>query len=141
LTTIAWDGKTLAGDKQTTIGDTPVPTTKVFRLGTKNKRVLVGACGNKADCQAFVTWVKNGFGGQPEFTDFTGMVIDLNGNISLYDENPNTATFSRDKWAIGSGANFALGAMAHGATAAESVAIASELDIYSGLGIDTVDFS
>jgi ATP-dependent protease HslVU (ClpYQ) peptidase subunit len=137
MTTIAWDGKTLAGDKQTTMGNTPVLTTKVFSLGG----VLIGACGNTCDCQAFVKWAKEGSDDRPDFTDFTGMVIHPDGTINLYDEEPNITTFSRDKWAIGSGARFALGAMAHGATAAEAVEIASQLDVYTGLGIDTVSFS
>ena len=43
------------------------------------------------------------------------------------------------KMAWGSGHQIALGAMAAGATAAEAVKIASQYDIYTGHGVDTME--
>lgn len=57
MTTIAWDGKTLAGDKQVTTGGTATKTTKVFKVKTKKGYVLVGYSGDLADGQAFVEWL------------------------------------------------------------------------------------
>lgn len=55
------------------------------------------------------------------------------------------STFQHDlgqsKWAIGSGADYALGAMYAGLSAAEAVMIASKLDTGTGLGVDSVSFA
>lgn len=44
----------------------------------------------------------------------------------------------RGAYAIGSGSDFAMGAMLAGKTAAESVRIATKLDIYSGGAVRTI---
>jgi ATP-dependent protease HslVU (ClpYQ) peptidase subunit len=140
MTTIAWDGMTLAGDRQATWGGTPTLTTKVFKVKIGKKKYLVGAAGNTGDCQAFVDFVKGGFKGEPKYQEFTGIAIDQSGCMRVYSENPNPCVLNPKFWAIGSGGDYALGAMAHGATAAEAVLIATELDVNTGLGVDTVSF-
>jgi ATP-dependent protease HslVU (ClpYQ) peptidase subunit len=44
----------------------------------------------------------------------------------------------RGAYAIGSGSDFAMGAMLAGKTAAESVRIATKLDIYSGGAVRSI---
>jgi len=140
MTTIAWDGKTLAGDRQCTWGGTPTPTTKVFKVKIDKKKYLIGAAGATADCQAFVEFVKGGFKDTPTYKEFTGLVIDREGRMTVYSENPNSSVLNPKFWAIGSGGEYAMGAMAFGATAAEAVLIAADLDVNTGLGVDKVEF-
>lgn len=142
MTTIAWDGKTLAGDRKT-VDICVYGGTKVFKVGKgKGKETyLVAASGNSSDCDAFIEFAKKGFKNRPKFTDFTGIRIAKDGTITRYDEMPNESVFRSETYAIGSGGRYAMGAMAFGATALEAVKIASDLDVYTGLGIDTVSFS
>lgn len=140
MTTIAWDGETLAGDKQATCGNTAYPTTKVFKVKVKGKKFLVGFSGDLADGQAFVKFVKRGFKDKPEFKNFTGIVVNQDGSIARYDQDPNYCVMHLESYAIGSGCDYALGAIAFGATAVEAVLIATDLDIHTGLGVDSVSF-
>jgi len=72
---------------------------------------------------------------KPKLTDeFTGILISPNSKCYQYGQAlmPHYIT---GQWAIGSGADFALGAMAAGADAIDAVSIAIDLDVNSGLGV------
>lgn len=143
MTTIAWDGKTLAGDRQTNMGKTPIARTKVYAHTECKGQIdyLIGCSGITADCQAFILWYINGQGKRPAFDDLSAIVIRPGGSIAHYAESENVHDMGvLPYWAIGSGADFALGALAYGATAEEAIEIATKLDIYTGLGIDKVTF-
>jgi ATP-dependent protease HslVU (ClpYQ) peptidase subunit len=142
MTTITWDGRTLAGDRQATSGGTPTTTTKVFKVKCKKKKYLVGFSGRLADGQAFLRFVERGFQDNPAIDTLTAMVIHEDGRVVTYDDtNANPCDLGILKyWAAGSGADYALGAMAHGATATEAVLIASDLDVNTGRGVDKVSF-
>ena len=140
MTTIAWDGVILAGDRKTN-DIVPYAGTKVFKVGKGKNTYLIGACGNSSDCDAFVEFAKRGFKDKPKFTDFTGIRIARDGTITRYDEMPNESVFKSDTYALGSGGKYAIGAMAFGATAVEAVLVASDIDAYTGMGVDRVSFS
>lgn len=143
MTVIAWDGHTLAGDRQRTHGGTPVAATKVFKIQAPDGRLfLVGAAG-RADCtQMFVAWLRGGE--KPlmpsNVDDFGALVVDVKRRVWNIHDTLFYVHCSAKQWAIGSGANYALGAMAAGATAAQAVRIASKLDVHCGLGVDCVTF-
>jgi ATP-dependent protease HslVU (ClpYQ) peptidase subunit len=128
MTTIAWDGRTLAGDGRRTADDVIVTDTaiKVHRVGN----ALVGYAGVCSLQAKFLEWVEKGgdwpFGKDP---DFTGLVI-RNGKAVMYlDENPDECP---TPWAIGSGRHAALAAMRAGADAAKAVEIAKTMDVFTG---------
>jgi hypothetical protein len=104
---------------------------------------LVGCAGLAADCQAFAEWAIYEFKGErPHFTELSALVIYKDGRIDNYTEMENVHHLGvLPYWSVGSGADYALGVLAHGGTAEEAVHIASQLDINTGLGIDTVTFS
>lgn len=137
MTTVAWDGTTLAGDRQASYGNTPVQCTKVIKTDTG---LLVGASGDLDNTLRFYQWVRDGRPNtKPELYDaFSGVVIELDNSITYYSHRliPNNIALSC--WALGSGADYALGAMAAGAKAKKAVKIACDLDVNSGLGIDEV---
>lgn len=60
------------------------------------------------------------------------------GSIYLYDKNCVGIKWTGNYFALGSGGNFALGAVLAGKTAKEAVEIAKKLDINSGGKIKTV---
>ena len=140
MTTIAYDGKVMAGDKMTSHGGTPTPTTKVHRVELYGKTYLIGGAGNSGDCQAFIRWAKAGFldNEKPKMTDCTMLMV-CDGVITRYfHDSENPVEIEKTFWAEETGANYALGVMAHGGTAEEAVKIAMQLDINTGIGIDVV---
>ena len=140
MTTVAWDGETLAADKQGTVDGTPYPITKIAKVKNDTGTFLVGFCGDIGDGQSFIEYVRRGFKNMPAYNDFTGVVITKGGEIQLHGD-ANVCSFKADQFAVGSGGKFARGAMAFGATAVEAVLIASDLDTMTGLGVDRVSFS
>ena len=68
-------------------------------------------------------------------TDF--LVVTKEGEVWRYAGNRSQMLLSSDPIAMGSGADFALGAMAQGATAKEAVLIASKLDFYTNNVLQT----
>lgn len=144
MTTIAWDGKTLAGDKQVTTGGTATRATKVFKLESNGSvQYLVGFSGDLADGQAFVSYARNGFTGPlPKFNALCAIVIGRDRSVICY-HNTNEGPANMgvlDAWALGSGSDYALGAMAFGANAVQAVEVSTKLDVNTGMGIDTVTF-
>lgn len=142
MTTVAWDGTTLAGDKRAVWGDSiPVEATKVFRVKHKKEVYLIGFSGLTAVGEAFVRHLrKKGLVGHPPgVKGSTIWVITRRGGLILSDDDPRSE-HNEEKWAIGSGWHFALGAMYSGKTAEQAVEIASRLDIYTGGGVDAVRF-
>lgn len=139
MTTIAWDGKTLAGDRQRACGNTPVPTTKVFRATKRNDPCMVayGCAGDSNDCIAFQEWVRGGE--KPAFKSLAVLAVDEAGHPWYMDEGAKWWPIGRPVWAVGSGADYAIGAMAAGKSAREAVEIATEWDVHTGLGVDVLE--
>jgi len=137
MTTIAVKNGIMAGDKLCAWGSTPAPTTKIFI----HEGLLVGVAGDKDNAEAFKKWL---FAGMPSTEkpifkndDFTAIIAGV-GIITQYNTGLFAHVVGLPFWAAGSGADYALGAMAFGASAAEAVAIASTLDINTGLGVDVI---
>jgi hypothetical protein len=140
MTTIAWSGVTLASDRQITDNGRPMVGTKIWRIKVKGKVYLLGCCGGYGAALKFIEhFKKNGFSRLPEIRDTSVLIIGKDGAWS-YEEDGTLSPMNESPWGIGSGGDYALGAMMAGATAEEAVAIGIELDVNSGLGIDTVKF-
>ena len=101
MTTVAWDGKTLAADRQTTDGGA------VFRLGSKLRKVPGGyiACaGCITDIHKFVAWVQAGMRGKPP-TSGEGVdgIMVKSGRLYYIEDSVLIERDRREKIAIGSG--------------------------------------
>ncbi len=139
MTTIAWDGATLAADRQSTWGGTPIPTRKVFKLQAPDGSfILYGGSGNTIQLSAFHRWVTGRTVRMPLIDDAQFMMIDMHRKVWIAHHNLDWHQMDVKRWAMGSGADYALGAMEHGACAREAVKVASALDVSTGLGIDCV---
>jgi ATP-dependent protease HslVU (ClpYQ) peptidase subunit len=143
MTTIVWDGRILAADRKRVVLGTPTPARKVFRVNRSNgDRYLVGCAGDLSDCVAFLRWMKsNGEAVKPSPTSFQALVIDAKRRIWWIDEKLVYIRLTEKRWAVGSGADYALGAMVAGKSAIEAVRIASRLDNSSGMGMNAVWFT
>ena len=146
MTCIAWDGKLLAADKLVISGYKRASFTKIRRIGD----ALVGFAGNTILTNAMFSWIEIGENpdkfpeAQRDKDNFTaGMKITLDGQIYLYENAPIPWLNERKIWAIGSGAEIAIGAMAAGASAEDAVKIACEWCYLTGGfsgGVDVLSF-
>lgn len=129
MTTIAFDGTTLAADTKNCVGGMPFPSTKAFRL--KDGR-LFGGSGCAEDCVAVKEWLDGG--DKPTVKEFAALLIEGEQVYRLEDrliKIPVEARFH----AVGSGRDYAMAAMHLGKTAREAIEIASLYDIYTGAPI------
>lgn len=119
------------------------------RRVTKLRRINGDCCGVAGDwdhAQAMLKWYENGAKPEdyPEFQknldNFVGLlVITKDRRILKFERSPypmdHTETF---QFAMGSGRDFAMGALEMGADAHKAVEVASRLDAYCGFGVDVL---
>ena len=132
MTTVAFDGKSLAADSQTTTGSIRGTTVKI----AKNKAgFLVAGSGDLCVIKQWLNWVLDGMPPerQPEHCRESNIiVVDPRGRVTVFEDNAVALSPPRKQWALGTGSDIALGAMAAGADARQAVKIACKLDVYSG---------
>lgn len=139
MTTIAYDGKTLAVDRRVTRGGLYGTTTKAFKLETG---AVMAFCGSMAHAMTLKRWYLAGTD-PATYPDFqkdeeknTFMIVADRGVVKVYEQTPDPIFIQDRMMAWGSGRDFALGAMACGKTAAESIEVASQFDPGTGGGVD-----
>lgn len=167
MTTIAWDGTTMAADTQAadSFGLKHTNVTKIYRF-TKRAfnlppvfaAVLVGFAGNTAHSRRFLASMRgasttiegilgNEITAQEGFRDFTCLLVtkksDGSGDVEIF-LNANGEGFTRlngaKQFAIGSGRDFAIASMDYGNTAKAAVEYAASRDLYTGGEVVTDDF-
>lgn len=130
MTTIATDGKSMAGDGLVTSG------TAVFgRAMCKVRRLpdgrIVGTAGRCGDGHAFIEWLEKG-GDKPKLGDeFEALVLLTDGSCLSYDENCYP-TEEELPTASGSGRQWAMAMMDIGKTPGEAIAYAETRDTCTG---------
>lgn len=143
MTVVAWDGKTLACDKQSTRGEKIGTRTKMSSMDNGDVVVSVGSIDRSL---SMVLWYSSG-AKRTDFPVFQGtddwvnLIVLSGGKVFEYQQEPVGIPCEDPYMAWGSGADFALGAMAVGATAVEAVLAASKHSTTCGMGVDsfTVD--
>jgi 20S proteasome alpha/beta subunit len=137
MTTIAYKGGVMAADSLATCnGMRDSMALKVRRVGP----LLIGGAGTAATCERFVDWVRKGMHGLSPWDGNEGgnsFIVLPDDTIVVFGQSGPWRVKS-DFYAMGSGEQIALGAMAHGATAEQAVEHAIRFDIHSGGPIRTV---
>jgi len=135
VTTVAYRDGILAADRQCSYHCMPVAKIRRLKDGS-----LVGMAGNGPACEEAVSWLD--CGGQKPVIDkdrpFTLLRLYVNGRVEKIEDLNYPLQILLPYFAIGSGADYAMGAMAHGATAEEAVLIATKHDESTGGGVDTL---
>lgn len=141
MTTVAFDGKTLAADKRATSGNNISTVTKIRRIGD----LLVGGSGDLDFVLSMMEWIEKGRDiaafptHQRDKDDWqTVLVIEKDGTPSVYNRTPHPIRYEQPNVAIGSGRDFALAAMHLGCDAITAVKVASALDCGTGNGVDSL---
>lgn len=139
MTTIVATREAFYSDTRATRGNGFFNTRKIF----SKDGFLVAASGSSAAGLKFMEWL---FGGQqasemPEFEEdewFTALVLDPDGIIAIWEKSLAPILMLDDYYAIGSGSDYARGAMEAGASPQEAIEIAMRLDPGSGGQVDVV---
>lgn len=137
MTTLAYRNGVIAADSlATSAGYRDGLVIKIRKIGP----LLVGGVGTSAVCERFVDWVRKGMTGDSPWTGTdlgNSMIVTPDDTILVFGQNGPWRTRG-DFYAMGSGELLALGAMAHGASAAEAVAAAIRFDVHSGGPVRTL---
>ena len=148
MTTIAWDGKTLAADS---MGDQNGLRTKVRKLHrgvlADGKGFMFGGAGETSWCVMLYEWIKTleakqltriEYPHQGERHDPACLLVVKGAGVFRKTGSVLTPVES-DFHAIGSGRDFAISAMHFGQCAKDAVKHAIQFDVYSGGSIQTMD--
>lgn len=141
MTTIAWDGKTLAADKQMTNGTLRGQTTKIRRVGGE----VLAWTGDQDSGEALAAWYEAGADParwpscQKDKDAWARLIVARPAGVFTYEREPVAVRIENPFFAWGSGRDFAIAAMHCGRSACEAVELASLYDTASGMGIDACD--
>lgn len=146
MTVIAWDGKTLAADRQAECGNSRAAVCKVFRV----RDGLAGISGDLSTGMEVLAWYEAGAipaawpasnRGLSEGAVLTVIRMeDGAARAFFYESSPFPFRTEGAFAARGSGCGEALVAMACGKTAREAVLLAQEYNTTCGMGVDSLEF-
>lgn len=129
MTTIATDGKTMAGDGLVCQGELTIAeteATKVFRVDG----VIFGLAGKTPHIEVVRQWIKAGRKGAPAIKGSSALLLLPDGSLLQCDEDGSSPCAAPA--AIGSGKDHALTAMDMGADAEKAVEMAARRDPFTG---------
>jgi len=149
MSVLVWDGKTLAADRQGTDGGMVRTITKARRITKgKFKGYLMGAVGATATANVMMDWFE--VGADPRTFPYEYMkndelaasllVITQKKEIWKFDHLPAPIIIEDDHYSIGSGRDFAFGALSMGADAVQACEIACVHSTACGVGIDVLEW-
>jgi ATP-dependent protease HslVU (ClpYQ) peptidase subunit len=120
----------MASDTLVTDGDLKSYTAK--KIWRCKDGSLAGASGDNEGCMKFLAWAKDGCKGKVKFKETRGVILTPKGEIRFFDGTPGYDVVRGAFFAIGSGADVAMGAYHAGAAAAQCVEAAIALNISCG---------
>lgn len=138
MTVIAWKNGIIAADRCSCRGDTRFEVQKLHRI----HGAVVAGTGATDYVEAMLHWWRGGadpaaFPEKYQSTpDYAILVVAKDGHVCTYDRTPFPIWLRGPYGAMGSGREFAIGAMAAGATAEEAVMIAAKHGESIGFGCD-----
>jgi ATP-dependent protease HslVU (ClpYQ) peptidase subunit len=138
MTTIAFkDGIMAADTQQMGAYIDRIEAIKVRMLASHNRQILIGLAGDPANLILFCKWYSNGCKDKDKFEMGNNEVLFYDGIDLLHYSSKFVGVQVGEFGAIGSGAEYAMGAMMNGASAEDAVEIACALDNNSGLPVKT----
>ena len=139
MSVIAFDGKTVSADKQSTSSGLRTTVNKLIQLVSGE---VVGFTGTIDKGLSLVDWYVSGGDKSkfPEFQktdDWVRLVVFNRHERFYYESTPERITILDEKIAFGCGRDFALGAMEMGADSRRAVEVACKHSVDCGMGITT----
>lgn len=142
MSVVAWDGYTLAVDRQGENAGHIFPVSKSRRLANGE---IVAWTGGHAQGLLLAQWYEDGADPakwpafQSDKDSWTRLIVAKPTGIAVYEQYPVPMIQEGLQRAYGAGRDFALGALAMGADARRAVEIASELSDSCGMGVDVYE--
>ncbi|QIG71165.1 putative HslV family peptidase protein [Rhizobium phage RHph_TM39] len=137
MTTVAYRNGILAADSLINVSGTRVG--KIVKVRRIND-YLVGFSGDVACSMRFIRGFELSEFKYPVPSDMTALIVDRKNRVMRVEGGEFFEFLRTDYDSIGSGFNFALGAMAHGANAVDAVKCAMKHDVYTGGRIMSISF-
>lgn len=146
MTTIAYSAGFMASDTQAYLGRGEPGFARKSKVHRLKDGSLIGVSSSIVGAaKRLVPWIEDGcdFDNMPVIKDaeremsFEAIQVMPDGRLRYWNDSYMPTDIEARFFAIGSGASYALGAMAAGTTAAGAVAIACEFDNFSGGNIET----
>lgn len=142
MTTIAWDGYSLAADRLMADGTLKAVYRKIHKVG----KYWYGQAGTVTDAEWCRHWIAAGARLDAWIDDLRleegthGLLVEAKtGNLFAIDgSRPILIPILNDYYATGSGSHLAIAAMSLGKTAVEAIHVASQHDINTGNEVDVV---
>jgi ATP-dependent protease HslVU (ClpYQ) peptidase subunit len=133
MTTIVTDGKSMAADGRGCSQDSIV-SDRLVKVARLNDGSLLGVSGPSFSLDFFAEWLNNPQNEFPkDIGDFAALHLTRKGEVHLYVESSKRSYREMDLPAgIGSGREFAIGAMLAGASPIEAIRVASLRDPFTG---------
>lgn len=148
MSVIAWDGNCIAADKRIVNEYTVFTGNKLVEVMRESTRYIVGWVGMRSQGLLLLQWFQQGehiedwpkCQTKEEWTRFV-VLNTRERQIYSYEYYPSALPLSPENkfMAWGSGGEFAIGAMAMGASAVEAVEIASRFSRECGNGVDVFE--
>lgn len=141
MTVIAFDGKSIATDRLADDNGIKYECAKIVKLDTGEILAFTGFLWHK---ELLTEWYINGCkpSDWPDFqkgSDWSTIVLAKGGLVKCFDQGHLPSLVLNKFYAWGSGAKFAMGAMAMGASAKEAVEITNQVSTTCGMGVDVFD--
>ena len=138
MTVVAFDGNSMAADRQGEFFCTKTDRTKIRRIGS----IMVGCAGEARASEAVCKWLESGadvemFPKIAESDKANVLVAGPNG-LFLYENSPHPMQLENKFFAIGSGGDAAMAAMHLGCDAERAVEVACAVATSCGGGVDVL---
>lgn len=136
MTTVVCDRRGMAADKR--MSDSGIPAFKTTKIQRVNGS-LIGFCGNAEQALQFIEWRRNP-GPKPTFSEacFEALELTAGGDLLWWGAEMVAVTVEDDFFAIGSGAPYAMGALAAGLSMKKAIQIAAQYDSATGAEVQTM---
>jgi len=137
VSVIVWDGKKLATDRQANDGSMKWESEKAWYVtdGVTGEECIVSGVGMLGNILKMREWFKTKDRPALDIKSNTAELIVVNRQgLSVWSANGTSVELSAPM-AFGEGREYALGAMAMGATAEEAVQIANQYSLHCGKGV------
>lgn len=141
MSVVAYDGKSLAADRQATCNDMRATTSKIIRVPCGD---VLAWTGQQDAGLMMVDWYQHGKQREHyppvQNTDYWArLIVATQGRVEFYERHPLPIRVYDPFMAWGSGQDFAMGALAMGATAKEAVEVASRFSVNCGCGVEVYE--
>ena len=142
MSVVAWDGKTLAADRQAGCAGLRIETRKIWR---QEDGTVLAFTGSIDSMMMLLRWYREGakveqWPASQARKDWTRLiVVKPNLTINVYERYPEPEIVIYAPTAWGAGRDYAIGAMAMGADARKAVEVTNQFSESCGFGVDAFD--